>query len=36
MTNAEKLILKDEKAKKAVTDVLKIFDVKVINLRQIA
>ena len=26
MTNAEKLILKDEKAKKAVTEVLKLFD----------
>ena len=26
MTSAEKLILKDVKAKKAVTDVLKLFD----------
>lgn len=26
MTNAEKLILKDAKAKKAVTEVLKLFD----------
>ena len=28
MTNAEKLILKDAKAKKAVLDVLKMFDGK--------
>ena len=28
MTNAEKLILKDEKAKKAVTAILKLFDGK--------